>query len=177
MTPFSWSAGVPSGSAVDVDAAASAARRAFNEGPCRASTRPSAPPWSGAWAAASAVRTLRRYQEGLLRQPVAGTPLGVVGATAPWNAPLFVAALKLGPALVIGCTLVLKPSPDAPLHTYLLAEAAQEAGLPPGVLDIVAAQAEASEHPVRHVGAVWTTDVERGEAICLHLGSPFGGFK
>jgi aldehyde dehydrogenase (NAD+) len=79
-------------------------------------------------------------------------PVGVVGAIVPWNAPLFVTALKLAPALLAGCTVVVKPSPDAPLSAFLLAEAAIDAGLPPGVLNIVPATAEASEYLVRHPG-------------------------
>ncbi|WP_299950548.1 aldehyde dehydrogenase [uncultured Modestobacter sp.] len=79
-------------------------------------------------------------------------PVGVVAAIVPWNAPLFVAALKLAPALAAGCTVVLKPSPEAPLDAYLLAEAVLEAGLPDGVVNIVPAGAEASEHLVRHPG-------------------------
>jgi aldehyde dehydrogenase (NAD+) len=79
-------------------------------------------------------------------------PTGVVGAIVPWNAPLFVAALKLAPALAAGCTMVLKPSPNAPLNSYLLAEAALEAGIPPGVLSIVTADAGGSEYLVRHPG-------------------------
>jgi aldehyde dehydrogenase (NAD+) len=79
-------------------------------------------------------------------------PVGVVAAIVPWNAPLFVAALKLGPALAAGCTVVLKPSPEAPLDAYLLAEAVLEAGLPDGVVNIVPAGAAASEHLVRHPG-------------------------
>jgi aldehyde dehydrogenase (NAD+) len=64
-------------------------------------------------------------------------PVGVVVAIVPWNTPLFIAALKLGPALAAGCTVVLKPSPDAPLGFALLAEAIEEAGLPDGVINIV----------------------------------------
>jgi aldehyde dehydrogenase (NAD+) len=79
-------------------------------------------------------------------------PVGVVAAIVPWNAPLFVTALKLGPALAAGCTVVLKPSPEAPLNSYLLAEAALEAGLPAGVLSIIPAGAQASEYLVRHPG-------------------------
>ena len=79
-------------------------------------------------------------------------PVGVVGAIVPWNAPLFTAALKLAPAFAAGCTVVLKPSPEAPLSFYLLAEAAVEAGLPPGVLNIVPAEAAGSEYLVRHPG-------------------------
>jgi aldehyde dehydrogenase (NAD+) len=76
-------------------------------------------------------------------------PVGVVVAIVPWNAPLFVAAMKLAPALAAGNTVVLKPPPETPLHTYLLAEAAIEAGLPEGVLSILPAGADVSELLVR----------------------------
>jgi aldehyde dehydrogenase (NAD+) len=76
-------------------------------------------------------------------------PVGVVVAIVPWNAPLFVAAMKLGPALAAGNTVVLKPPPETPLHTYLLAEAAIEAGVPDGVLSILPAGADVSELLVR----------------------------
>jgi aldehyde dehydrogenase (NAD+) len=79
-------------------------------------------------------------------------PVGVVAAITPWNVPLFIAALKLGPALVAGCTVVLKPAPETPLDSFLLAEAAIEAGIPEGVLNIVPAGRETGEHLVRHPG-------------------------
>jgi aldehyde dehydrogenase (NAD+) len=83
-------------------------------------------------------------------------PVGVVAAIVPWNAPLFVASMKLAPALVAGNTVILKPPLETPLHTYLLADAAQAAGLPPGVLNILPAGPEISEQLVRdpHVDAV-----------------------
>jgi aldehyde dehydrogenase (NAD+) len=64
-------------------------------------------------------------------------PVGVVGAIIPWNTPLFIAALKIAPAIAAGCTVVLKPAPDAPLAACLLTEAIEEAGLPDGVINIV----------------------------------------
>jgi betaine-aldehyde dehydrogenase len=76
--------------------------------------------------------------------------VGVVGAIVPWNVPLFVTSLKLGPALASGSTVVLKPAPETPLDAYLLAEIAQEAALPAGVLNIVQANREVSEYLVRH---------------------------
>ena len=79
-------------------------------------------------------------------------PVGVVGAIVPWNVPLFVTALKLAPALIAGCTVVLKPSPETALDSYLLAEVATEIGLPAGVLNIVTAGRETSEHLVTHPG-------------------------
>jgi aldehyde dehydrogenase (NAD+) len=77
-------------------------------------------------------------------------PVGVVAAIAPWNAPLFAMLIKVAPALAAGCTVVAKPAPESPLETYLLAEAIEEAGLPPGVFNLVCADREASDHLVRH---------------------------
>ncbi|HEY9367995.1 aldehyde dehydrogenase [Streptomyces sp.] len=79
-------------------------------------------------------------------------PVGVVAAVVPWNVPQFTAAAKLGPALLAGCTVILKPSPETPLDAYLLAEIATEAGLPEGVLSILPADREVSEYLVGHPG-------------------------
>jgi acyl-CoA reductase-like NAD-dependent aldehyde dehydrogenase len=79
-------------------------------------------------------------------------PVGVVAAVVPWNVPQFTAAAKLGPALLAGCTVVLKPSPESPLDSYILAEIATEAGLPEGVLSILPADREVSEYLVGHPG-------------------------
>jgi len=64
-------------------------------------------------------------------------PVGVVGAITPWNYPLHQVVAKVGAALAAGCTVVLKPSELTPLVAYLLIDAADEAGLPPGVLNLV----------------------------------------
>lgn len=64
-------------------------------------------------------------------------PFGVAGLITPWNFPLHQIMAKVAPAIAAGCTMVLKPSEVAPLNSYLLAEAAMEIGLPPGVLNIV----------------------------------------
>jgi aldehyde dehydrogenase (NAD+) len=79
-------------------------------------------------------------------------PVGVVAAVAPWNVPQFVAAAKLAPALLAGCSVILKPSPETPLDAYLLAEIAAGAGLPEGVLSILPADREVSEYLVGHPG-------------------------
>ncbi|CAN5150242.1 aldehyde dehydrogenase [soil metagenome] len=79
-------------------------------------------------------------------------PVGVVGAILPWNAPLFTAALKIAPALAAGCTMVLKPSPEAPLGIALLTEVLEEAGLPAGVVNIVVGDATTGEALVAHPG-------------------------
>jgi len=62
---------------------------------------------------------------------------GVVAAITPWNYPLHQAVAKVAPALAAGCTVVLKPSEIAPLSAFVLAEVAEDAGLPPGVLNVV----------------------------------------
>ena len=83
---------------------------------------------------------------------IVNEPVGVVGAIVPWNAPVNITAFKLAPALIAGCTVVLKMSPEAPGTGYLLAEIAEEIGLPPGVINVVTADREASERLVRHPG-------------------------
>jgi hypothetical protein len=79
-------------------------------------------------------------------------PVGVVAAIAPWNAPYAIMAQKVAPALVAGCTVIMKPAPETPLEAYIIAECAEEVGLPPGVLNLVPAQREASDHLVRNPG-------------------------
>ena len=64
-------------------------------------------------------------------------PLGVIGAVVPWNFPLLMAAWKLGPALATGNSVVLKPAEQSPLTALRIAELGTEAGLPPGVLQVV----------------------------------------
>ncbi len=64
-------------------------------------------------------------------------PVGVVGAIVPWNSPLVLTAMKLAPALAAGCTVVLKPAEDTSLTAVRLVELMHEAGLPPGVVNLV----------------------------------------
>lgn len=77
-------------------------------------------------------------------------PVGVVAAIVPWNGPQIVSAMKLAPALMAGCTAILKPSEEASLSFFALAEAFAQAGLPAGVLNIVPADRECSEYLVSH---------------------------
>jgi betaine-aldehyde dehydrogenase len=77
-------------------------------------------------------------------------PVGVAGCIVPWNVPLFTIMLKMGPALASGSTVVLKPAPETPLDAYLLADVLEEVGLPPGVVNIVAAGRRVGEHLVTH---------------------------
>ncbi|HYU39043.1 MAG TPA: aldehyde dehydrogenase [Acidimicrobiia bacterium] len=79
-------------------------------------------------------------------------PAGVVGAIVPWNVPQFVIMSKLAPALIAGCTIVVKPSPETPLDAFLMADLLDEAGIPKGVVSVVPAGREVGEHLVRHSG-------------------------
>lgn len=79
-------------------------------------------------------------------------PVGVVAAIIPWNGPLLMLAYKCAPALLAGCTMIVKGSPEAPGAAYLLAEVCEKVGLPPGVINVVIAEREASELLVRDPG-------------------------
>ncbi|HEX4250927.1 MAG TPA: aldehyde dehydrogenase family protein [Pseudonocardia sp.] len=79
-------------------------------------------------------------------------PAGVVAAIVPWNVPRIVTLSKVAPALLAGCTVVLKPAPETPLDAYVMVEALDEAGLPPGVLNLVPGGRETGEHLVSHPG-------------------------
>ena len=79
-------------------------------------------------------------------------PVGVVAAIAPWNVPYMIMAAKLAPALLAGCTVIMKPSPETPLEAYIIAECAEEAGLPPGVVNLVPGHREAADHLVCNPG-------------------------
>ncbi len=80
-------------------------------------------------------------------------PVGVVGAITPWNSPLLLLTMKLAPLLAAGCTCVVKPSEHSPASTVAFAEILTEAGLPPGVLNVVTGWARAT-----------------GEALASHKG-------
>ncbi len=79
-------------------------------------------------------------------------PVGVVGAIIPWNGPMSLIAYKVAPALIAGCTVVIKASPEAPGHALMMAEIAEQAELPPGVINVLTADRAASEALVRNPG-------------------------
>jgi aldehyde dehydrogenase (NAD+) len=79
-------------------------------------------------------------------------PVGVVAAIAPWNGPYGIMINKVAYALVTGCTVVMKPSPETPLEAYIIAEAAEAAGLPAGVVNLVPSHREAADHLVCNHG-------------------------
>jgi phenylacetaldehyde dehydrogenase len=116
-------------------------------------------------------------------------PVGVVGLITPWNFPLIMVAMKLAPALAAGCACILKPAEQTPLTALRLGELLLEAGLPPGVVNVITGDAEAGAaivaHPrVRKVAFTGSTavgrEIVRGAAgnlkkVSLELGgkSPF----
>jgi acyl-CoA reductase-like NAD-dependent aldehyde dehydrogenase len=79
-------------------------------------------------------------------------PVGVVAAIVPWNGTPAIISAKSAPALLAGCTVVLKASPEAPGTAYIMAEICEKVGLPPGVFNVVTADREVSELLVRHPG-------------------------
>ncbi|HUD90702.1 aldehyde dehydrogenase [Sphingobium sp.] len=79
-------------------------------------------------------------------------PVGVVAAIVPWNAPGLLMAYKVAPALIAGCTVIVKASPEAPSAAYVFAEICEEIGLPAGVVNVITAQRDVSELLVRHKG-------------------------
>ncbi|MER9466599.1 aldehyde dehydrogenase family protein [Mesorhizobium sp. M0482] len=96
-------------------------------------------------------------------------PVGVVGAIIPWNAPTAASIWKIGPALATGCTIVLKPSEEAPLTPLLIADIMNEAGVPEGVVNIVTGTGtEAGAALAEHMGVdkiVFTGSTATGQSI------------
>jgi aldehyde dehydrogenase (NAD+) len=100
-------------------------------------------------------------------------PVGVVGAITPWNYPQALAAMKIAPALAAGCTMVLKAAPETAMDALIFGEAAQEVGLPPGVLNIVAGGPAAGAHLVQHPGVdkvAFTGSTQAGRIIAEMCG-------
>lgn len=106
-------------------------------------------------------------------------PVGVVGAIIPWNGPMSLIAYKVAPALVAGCTVVIKASPEAPGHALMMAEIAEAAGLPPGVINVVTADREASEAMVRNPSVdkiAFTGSSAAGKRIASLMGDRIGRY-
>jgi len=104
-------------------------------------------------------------------------PLGVVACISPWNLPLYLLTWKIAPALATGNTVVAKPSEMTPMTAFLLGEIAQEAGLPPGVLNIVHGTGEKVGSPlVSHnliKGISFTGSTQTGKLIAEKSASSF----
>ena len=95
-------------------------------------------------------------------------PVGVVAAIVPWNMPQFLITTKLIPALLAGCTVVVKPAPESPLNALLLAEMIAEIGLPEGVVSVLPGDAAVGEYLVKHPGVdkvSFTGSTAAGKAV------------
>ncbi len=99
--------------------------------------------------------------------------VGVVGAIVPWNVPQFTAMTKMAPALLAGCSIVMKPSPETPVDALFMAELLEQSGIPKGVVSIVPAGREVGEHLVRHPGVdkiAFTGSTDAGRRIAAICG-------
>jgi acyl-CoA reductase-like NAD-dependent aldehyde dehydrogenase len=95
-------------------------------------------------------------------------PVGVAGLITPWNFPLLLPAWKIAPALAAGATVVLKPAPESPLTALALARILDEAGVPPGVVNVVPGPDTTGEALVRHPGVrqiSFTGETATGRAV------------
>ncbi|MFD5179664.1 aldehyde dehydrogenase [Nocardia sp. NPDC058379] len=100
-------------------------------------------------------------------------PVGVVGAIVPWNGPQPLTAWKIGPALAAGCAVVIKPAPETTLDAFLLAELAEQAGAPAGVVNVVAGGRETGAALVEHAlvrKISFTGSTAAGKAIAASCG-------
>lgn len=176
---------VPNGSAADVDAAVTAARRAFDPlisvaerrerlnrviaamekrlpevaelitaemgAPVRISQSVQTQvPLAVAKGFAEVLDTFE-FEERIGNSLVLREPYGVVGAITPWNYPLYQVVAKVVPAIAAGCTVVLKPSNEAPLSVFAFVEACEDAGLPPGTINLVSGPGRViGEHIAAH---------------------------
>lgn len=106
-------------------------------------------------------------------------PVGVVAAIIPWNAPLMLMSMKLAPALAAGCTFVLKPSEHAPASTLAFARLVEEAGIPPGVFNVVTGLDRGlGAHLASHPGVdkvVFTGSTATGRAVAQAAASQLHG--
>jgi acyl-CoA reductase-like NAD-dependent aldehyde dehydrogenase len=125
---------------------------------------------AAAWTRATASLTL---PEEVIQDDAGGRivvrrkPVGVVGSITPWNWPLLIATWHVMPALRVGCTVVIKPSPFTPLSTLRLVELANEV-LPPGVLNVVTGGPEVGTHMANHRGIdkmVFTGSLATGKKV------------
>ena len=95
-------------------------------------------------------------------------PVGVVAAIVPWNMPQFLIVTKLIPALLAGCTVVIKPAPESPLNALLLADLIAESDLPPGVVSVLPGDASVGDRLVKHPGidkVSFTGSTAAGKAV------------
>ncbi|MFD4605748.1 aldehyde dehydrogenase [Streptomyces sp. NPDC058464] len=119
------------------------------------------------------VEDLRPFPAGHASTVVRRVPVGVAALITPWNFPLHLLVAKLAPALLAGCTVVVKPAPETPYHAAVLASAVEAAGLPAGVVNIVTGGAETGRALVEHPGVdkvAFTGSTGAGRAIARTCG-------
>ncbi|GGL15991.1 aldehyde dehydrogenase [Nocardia jinanensis] len=107
------------------------------------------------------------------RTVVRRVPVGVAGLITPWNFPLGLIIIKLGPALLAGCTVVVKPAPETPMASRLLMDAVAAAGIPAGVVNLVTGSTRAGSALVEHPGVdkvSFTGSTEVGRSIARSCG-------
>ena len=163
-----WSALAPSDRARRMEAMADAVERRAGDLAITNSLENGSPIAETSRAAANAAGILRyfaslagRLAEGDVRvapldagleTSVHRDPIGVCALIAPWNFPINLVVIKLAPALVAGCTVVIKPASPTPLSLRFLADAAAEAGIPPGVVNVITGGGAIGDRLVRHPG-------------------------
>ncbi len=163
--PTGWARWAPGDRADALERLACAMDRRAEETARRVSIQNGMPITIAATLEGAFPQVVLRYYAGLIRsaefeetrQGVLGggirvrrTPVGVVGAVVPWNYPQTLAAFKVGPALAMGCTMVIKPSPETVLDTYTFAESVIEAGIPAGVINVAPGGSETGAYLVSH---------------------------
>ncbi|TQC48804.1 aldehyde dehydrogenase family protein [Rhodococcus sp. WS4] len=117
---------------------------------------------------------VRPFPHGPFESVVRRLPIGVAGLITPWNYPLALVMTKLAPALMAGCTTVVKPAPETPLHVRPLVEAAEAAGIPGGVINVVTGGGAAGAALVEHRGVdkiAFTGSTVTGRSIGERCGS------
>lgn len=128
-----------------------------------------------AWRTYAELATGIEYEQRIEHSLVRLVPVGVVACITPWNYPLHQITAKVAPALLAGCSVVLKPAEIAPSSAFILAEAIEQAGLPPGVFNLVHGfGAEVGDALVRHPGidmVSFTGSTRVGRSIAALAGS------
>jgi aldehyde dehydrogenase (NAD+) len=113
------------------------------------------------------------------RAKLVSEPVGVVAAIAPWNGPLYLILPKVAPALMAGCTVIMKPAPSTPLEALIVAECAEAVGFPAGVINVLTADNEVSNHLVLNPGVdkvAFTGSTAAGRKIASEVGSRIGRY-
>lgn len=116
---------------------------------------------------------VRPFPDGSAETVVRWDPIGVCALIAPWNFPINLVMVKLAPALIAGCTVVIKPASPTPLSIRFIAEAAAAAGIPPGVINVVTGRGGIGDALVRHPGVdkvAFTGSTPVGRSIAAACG-------